>query len=160
MTLLYYKSLTYCPDNFKGSPNIAAFQSRNKKPVPSVNFMSSGSEHVVHAAKAPATIYKDHILLPANAGDTRAHILEYPHMKEDLAWRDSKNLWDYVATTFDLIEERPKTLYNFFNPAVKSFKFSTDQMHEGTLATLMIWRVGDDVLVGYEQYLRCGLAND
>jgi hypothetical protein len=107
--------------------------------------MPSKAETVVSAARPR---YVDFWLLPANARNTKAHILgRFSSSDQNLAWEDSQYLWDYIATAFCRLKNHEKAILDFFNPKKKSFKFTTEQMTDQSQLTLIIWRVSTDVLV-------------
>jgi hypothetical protein len=107
--------------------------------------MPSKAEAVVSAARPR---FYDFYLLPANAGNTKAHILgRFSSSDLNLAWEDSQYLWDYIATAFCGLKNHEKAILDFFNPKKESFKFTTGQLQDQNQLTLIIWRVSTDVLV-------------
>jgi hypothetical protein len=92
--------------------------------------------------------YKDHPLLPAKVGNTRARILKKIPKTVDAAVETHGHLWDSIATVLYLVGERsyPWALEQFFDPAVNSFKFEKKHVNG---YSCVIWREADEVLVCY-----------
>jgi hypothetical protein len=117
-----------------------------------LNFVEYLKRFLVDAP--PELVFKDHPLLPAKSGKTRAHILkELP--KGPAKWPNYVRLWDCIATTLDYIKDYPNALQDFFDPDVTSFKFRRN--HKGddyeTMESFLIWRRGQEILVGLSCHL-------
>jgi hypothetical protein len=97
----------------------------------------------------PYPNYEDHPHFSANAPTGQAHIFELDgdimrYFDEGLP-RGGNELCDFIATLLHNLEDHPDALTNFFDPAVKTFKFL--RYGSGAMLPLAILRHEKTVVV-------------
>ena len=97
--------------------------------------------------------YEDHPLLPSNAPQGQLHIIKDGQKTSsvfDCALPNHSrpaDLCDSIATILYRLEDHPTAPHDFFDPAIKSFKFLRIQKKDSSLMSSMIWCIGNEVMV-------------
>ncbi|CAA9966601.1 hypothetical protein PTMSG1_09960 [Pyrenophora teres f. maculata] len=99
--------------------------------------------------------YENHTFLPSDAPQGQPHIIKDGQEDKEVFYQSyyrqikPAGLCDFVATVLYRLQRHPTAMQDFFDPAVKSFKFLRMEKKDSWLMSSMIWRIRDEVLVGH-----------